>query len=93
MTCCAVLPRALTTTGSGLRLYISRHTVSRHIRNLCKKFDARNSVQLIAMFTGVVDLSPHTALTQRENEIVTMLARGMTPAMIAGAKEISIRTV
>ena len=93
MTCCAVLPMVLMTAGSGLRLYISRHTVSRHIRNLCKKLGARNSVQLIAMFLGVEFLSPHPTLTRCENEIIAMLARGMTTSMIADEKGISIRTV
>lgn len=84
---------ALTTAGSGLRLFISRHTVSRHIRNLCKKCGAKNSVHLISMFFGVPYLAPYSGLTRRENQIVALLAQGMTQKEIADETGISIRTV
>jgi DNA-binding CsgD family transcriptional regulator len=87
------LPTVLTTAGSGLRLFISRHTVSRHIRNLCKKFGAKNSVHLISMFTGVSCFTPHPALTRRENEVVSFLARGVPQKVIAEEMGISVRTV
>lgn len=90
---CAVLPMGLTTAGGGLRLFISRHTVSGHIRNVCKKRGAKNSVHLIAMFAGLSSLTPYSGLSRRENQIVSLMARGMTQKEIAEETGISVRTV
>lgn len=90
---CNAFPMALMMPGSGLRLYISRHTVSRHIRNLCKKCGAKNSIHLIVMFSGLSSLQPHQALTRRENEVVALLAQGMTQKTVADAMGLSFSTV
>ena len=46
------LADGLDDSGKRPSLAISTHTISRHIRNLCKKCSAKNSVHLIAMFVG-----------------------------------------
>ena len=45
------------------------------------------------MFSGAGRLLPHSALARRENEIIALLAQGMTQREVAEAKGISVRTV
>ena len=83
----------LTTAESGLHLFISPHTVSRHVRHLCKKCGAKNIIHLISMFSGISHLAPYSGLTRKENQIVSLLAQGMTQREIAEETGLSIRTV
>lgn len=60
---------------------------------MCKKCSATNSVHLISLFAGVSCLAPYPGLTRRENQIISFLARGMTPHAIAEKTGICISTV
>jgi DNA-binding CsgD family transcriptional regulator len=70
----------------GARLFISPHTVSRHMRNLCAALNARNRVHLLFMTHPLKDaLANHPLLTVCENAIMQLILRGQNAAEIAMA--------
>lgn len=78
----------------GQKLYISPYTVSRHLRNICYKCHARNSVHLITMFASIGTFpKTHPALSKRENQIMNLLVDGFSSHEIAHISGVSLATI
>lgn len=68
--------------------------MSRHLRNLCLKYEANNSIHLLFMHVPTQHkLSTHPDLSPRENEIMCLLFLGMSSIDIATGLDICVVTV
>jgi len=78
----------------GEKLFISKHTVSRHLRNICKKTGVNNTLHLIAYwcYSNNNELSVER-LTRRENEIINMIFSGLNTSDISASLNISQATI
>lgn len=82
------------TKAIGQKLYISPYTVSRHLRNICCKFHARNSVHLIAKFVDAEAVPKiHPTLSKRENQIMNLLMKGFGSQEISNIFGVSLATI
>ncbi len=79
----------------GKKLYISRYTVSRHLRNLCSKHKTRNAIGLLVKFScfHLGEVFSHPVLTHRENQILDLIMQGFGSQDIAQFMTISSKTV
>jgi len=84
----------LTIKGVAKRLFISLETVRKHLRNMCKKADAKNTLHLFAkVFLENGPLPKDARLARKEMEILNLLAGGATTKEIADLLRISSATI